>query len=395
MTIDPGNPHPSNSDPMNTDLSSTDPMNTTDQILEELRPRMHAARVAHVRRTIGGLAIVPLLGIGAMAMASESDAPMEIETATHTDEAPTAPQIGLPDIGEADGESGTTAETTTTTEAPATTTEAPTTTSTTTVAPDAPQRIEVGALGSVEITSTEHGHELVAQQLVDGWEIISHEQHDGTLVIIVGNGDVLKQITVESDVRDELLVHVDDFVLPTTTTTTTTTAKPAPQPEPAPIVDRFIVEVPGHGSFVVEREGETLYVGNVTPGDGHEYEVIKAQGSKVYVGFFAENHVWYGKALITDHGEVELHFWDEEIGPQPWHQWVEIGGVGAAKFEVLEGQVRVYKTETAEGFGSWDHNQGAYAEVAKVDFEGEGQVWFIEAWVTESGELGYTTYQGE
>ena len=33
-----------------------------DEILEGLRPRMQAARVAHVRRMIAGLFMVPLIG---------------------------------------------------------------------------------------------------------------------------------------------------------------------------------------------------------------------------------------------------------------------------------------------------------------------------------------------
>ena len=41
----------------------------TDEILEALRPRMRTARVAHVRRLVAGLLIVPILGAGAAAMA--------------------------------------------------------------------------------------------------------------------------------------------------------------------------------------------------------------------------------------------------------------------------------------------------------------------------------------
>ena len=91
----------------------------------------------------------------------------------------------------------------------------------------------------------------------------------------------------------------------------------------------------------------------------------------------------------------QIILWDEEVAPEPTHQWVEIGGVGAAKFAILEGQIRVVQTETAEGFGAWDYNQGAWAETAKVDFEGEGQIWFIDAWLNEGGELVWNSYQGE
>ena len=36
-------------------------MNQTDQILEELRPRMEAARVSHLRKVFACVAAVPLL----------------------------------------------------------------------------------------------------------------------------------------------------------------------------------------------------------------------------------------------------------------------------------------------------------------------------------------------
>ena len=106
--------------------------------------------------------------------------------------------------------------------------------------------------------------------------------------------------------------------------------------------------------------------------------------------------MWFGKALVNDQGEVELHFWDEPtVEPEPTYQWVEIGGVGAVKFEIFDGRIRVVKIETAEGFAAWDYNQGAWATTAKVDFEGVGQIWFVDAWITESGELGWTSYQGD
>lgn len=374
---------------------NNEPMNQTDQILEELRPRMRAARVSHVRRMVGVLAIVPLLGIGAMAMAAESDSSTEIETAG---EAPgtTGDSVDLPDIGDASHDEGehdagehegaepkvveTDDDVPTTTKAPEPTTEAP----------EGGEVLEVGVLGALEVEPTEDSFKVLSHTLTDGWEIIESETtDDGALLIYVTNGDVVKVITVKSGIRDEILVHVEVWTPPTTTTTTV-----KPKPEPEPIVDRFSVEVPGHGSFIVEREGETLWVGNVTPAEGHEYEVHKWEGWKVWVGFYAEGHVWYGKAQVNDNGEVQLIFWDEELAPEPVHQWVEISGVGAAKFAILDGQIQVVKTETAEGFGSWDYNQGAWAETAKVDFEGEGQIWFIDAWLTEGGELVWNSYQG-
>ena len=339
-----------------------EPMNPTVQGLEQLRPRMHTARVSHVRRMVGVLAIVPLLGVGAMAMAAESDSSTEIETAGDS-HGGTDGEVDRPDIGEPD-EAQHDAATRDAVDQEVTETEddEPTTTEpTTTEAPDGGEVLEVGVLGAVEVEPTEDSFKVLSHSLADGWEIVESETtDDGVLLIYVTNGEVVKVITVKSGIRDEILVHVEVWTPPTTTTTT---VKPKPEPEPEPIIDRFSVEVPGHGSFIVEREGETLWVGNVTPAEGHEYEVHKWEGWKVWVGFYAEGHVWYGKAQINDNGEVQIILWDEEVAPEPAHQWVEISGVGAAKFAILEGQIRVVQTETADGFGSWDYNPVSYTHL--------------------------------
>lgn len=369
--------------------------NQTDQILEELRPRMEAARVSHLRKVFACVAAVPLLGFGAVAMASttaDDDPGVETATAPIEDD---SPDVTLPEIGQGGGgetnDAGSDGD-----ESDEVETVVETTTTTTTAAPDpdAPQSFELGALGTVDVKPTAGSFEVLAYGLTDGWEVLSTESGDGILVIVIGNGEVMKTITIEQGVRDEITVAIAEFVIPTTTTTVKPEPKPEPEPEPTPIVDRFVMEVPGKGSFVVERAGDTLYVGNVTANEGVEYEIQKAQGWKVYVGFYGEDHVTYGKALINDAGAIEQTIWTEEFGPQPAYQWVEIGGVGAAKFEIYDGQIRLFKTETAEGFESWDYNQGAAGPTIKVDFEGEGQIWFIDAWLNDNGELAWNSYQG-
>ena len=389
-------------------MNQTDP----DQILETLRPRMHDARVSHFRRLAAGVAVVPLLGVGVMAMSS-ADGPTstEIETAVAPaeDDDVELPEIGDGETAEAEIAADDDAEETDGGE----TTEATTSTTTTTVAldPDAPKSIDLGVLGSVEVKAGGDAFEVVGQDLADGWEIINAEIVDGSLALLLANGETMKVVVIKPGPRDELLVTVNEFTPPTTT------EKPAEEPKeesepkeepkaeeekkhtedeiaPDPVTARFTVEVPGKGSFVVERDGDTLYLGNVTVAEGYTYDIHKNQGWKVYVGFSNGETVYFGKALINDNGEVEQHFWEENIGPVPTYQWVEVPGVGAAKFEILEGQIRVYKTETAEGFESWDYNQGAFAATAKVDFEGEGQIWFIEASLNGNGELVANTYQG-
>ncbi|MEO0492671.1 MAG: hypothetical protein AAF081_04565 [Actinomycetota bacterium] len=373
--------------------------NQTDQILETLRPRMQAARVGHLRRLFAGVAAIPLFGIGAMAMAGTAGDGAEIETAA----APALeddPTVALPEIGAAGGDE-TNADPVGDEDAEGDVADEPVdepveTTTTTTEAPDpdAPVRVDLGALGTVDVEPDGDAFAVLDYGFSDGWEVLSTDVIDGVLVLVIGNADGMKVIMIEPGVRDEISVIVDEFVLPATTTTVKPEPRPDPDPDPAPVVDRFVVDVAGKGSFVVEREGETLYLGEVTAYEGYEYEVQQAQGWKVYVGFFTDDHVYFGKALINDAGEVEQHFWDESLAPQPVYQWAEIGGVGAAKFEVYDGLIRLVKTETAEGFESWDYNQGAAAPTIKVDFEGEEQIWFIDAWLNENGELVWNSYQG-
>ena len=370
------------------------PKTETDMILERLQPRMRAARVGHVRRLIGGVALVPLLAVGAAAMASSDGDPVETETAHSAPEA-VAPDIELPDIGDAGGDEAGINEGSDTNEddeadAPATVA-APAMTA----APDdVVYTVDLGEFGSAQVEETDDGgFAVLSYGLTEGWEVVSAEFDGEHLVVVIANGDLKKEITIKPGLRDELSVIVEEIIPPTTTT-----EKPPPPPtteKPHVIVDRFVVEVPGKGSFVVEREGDTLWAGNVTVNEGYEYDIIKAEGWKVYVGFTNGEHIWYGKALINDRGDVEIHHWDEPDVPDPVYQWVEIGGVGAAKFKLHDGQIWVKELAPAEGFGAWDYNQGAPGVTAKVDFEGEGVIWFIDVWINGDGNMEWTKYQGE
>jgi hypothetical protein len=357
------------------------PQTDTDVILEQLQPRMRSARIAHVRRLIGGVALVPLLAVGAAAMSSAgSDAP-EIETA-HTTTEDTVPDVKLPDIGDAGGDE---------VEGGNDKVEEVATTTTTAAPDDVVHAVDLGELGTAEVEETIEGEfKVLSYGLAEGWEVISAEFDGDYLIVVIAKGDLKKEITIKPGLRDEISVIIEEVIPPTTTT-----AKPEPKPVPPVIVDRFVVEVPGKGSFVVEREGSTLWAGNVTANEGYTYDVIKAEGWKVYVGFSDGSHVWYAKALINDNNEVEIHHWDEAIAPEPVYQWVEIGGVGAAQFKLADGQIYVKELAPSAGFGAWDYNQGAPGTTAKVDFEGEGQIWFIDVWINEAGDMAWTTYQGD
>lgn len=354
---------------------------SNEEILEALRPRMRRARVAHLRRLVAGLAVVPILGIGAVAMAAAGGESAPTETASGGDtgdgvRVADEPKVDLPDIGEAGGA-----------EALEKDEPAPEPESGTEEVEDRTKVLSLGELGVAEVTETDEGLELLRTEMVEGWEIHSVEIVDGTVEIIVIKGDTIKMIVIGPGVRDELEVRVVDVVIPTTTTTTTTTTVKS---EPEPTVERLVVEVPERGTFVVEREGEFLWLGDVVAFEGYDHEIGKAEGHKVWVRFTDGEWNWYGKALINDHGQIETHFWDEpvEVVVEPVYQWVTIENVGAVKFELRsDGLLRVYKWETAECCGFFDYHDGQPAEVAKVDFEGEGILYVVDAWGTESREI--------
>ena len=355
----------------------------TDEVLEGLRPRMHTARVAHVRRMLAGLALVPLIGVGAVAVAAGGNGTPASETA---DGAPrdgdVAPDVARPDIGtatdlvgadEGGGERGAT--------------------EVTEKSPEAETKVlDLGPLGTALISQSDGAFEFLHADLVAGWEVVRVDVTDAGIVIVVRKADALKVVTISAGVRDEIDVRIDDFVFPTTTTTTTTSTTTTAKPSPPPVtVDRFTVTVDGKGSFVVERQGGTLWVGEVSPNPGYDHEILQGEGPKVSVRFTNGEWVWYGKALINDAGEVEQHFWDEAPPFEPIYQWVEVPGVGAVKFKLWsDGLVYVKEGNPADGYGFSDHHQGQPAEVARVDFEGVGGHWTVEAWRNDDGGLSYT-----
>ncbi len=361
----------------------------TDEILDGLRPRMKSARLTHVRRMIAGLAIVPMIGFGAVAMAADGGVEPGMETADGAPSGDDAPDVDLPEIGVADGDVAELAETNADDDA-----DSGEVVDEDEAAEETPEEqtkvLSLGPLGSAEVAETEEGFEFLGADLETGWEVIEFDVTDDGIVIVIKKGDSIKIVTISEGVRDEINVKIDDLIIPTTTTTTTTTTT-APPETPEVIVDRFTVTVEGKGSFIVEREGETLWVGNVTPSEGFDYEIVQGEGWRVYVKFTNGEWNWFGKALINDNGEVEQHFWDEQPAFEPIYQWVEVPEVGAVKFKLWsDGLAYVKDWEPAEGFGFWDYNQGAPAEVAKVDFEGEGTLWVVEAWGNDDGGLSYS-----
>lgn len=364
-----------------------------DHILEGLRPRMRAARIRQVRFMGAIIALVPLMGLGAMALGQEDDGG-SISVASGGDERSDAdPDEGVgTDIGEAgddevaapesddEGHEADKSAEDHDTDDRETTDEAPES-----VKPeDLVHDIEVATFGVVKVKVEAEGVTLIEAVIHDPWEFVSAEtSEEGDLVIRVTDGENIKIITIGEGLWDEFHVKLDDFV-PPTTTTTTVKPEPKPEPDPAPpIVDRIVVEVPPAGSFVVEREGEVLWGGNVQPNEGFEYDIISNEGWKVHVAFVDEQFIYHGKAYIDDNGQLQTHLWTEEKPPPAVIQWAEISCVGAAQFKLQEGLILVKAVEKAEGVtASWPESWVESAVVTFVRAE-TSETWTMEAWPLE------------
>ena len=357
---------------------SYNPMNdNTDQILEQLRPRLREARVSHVRRLGVALAVVPILGFGAVALASPTSDDSTSVVASGANDGSPDQNDDLPntDIGEAGGdaaeasaEEGSSDDGGQEANGGGPSNEAA----------DGVFSLELENYGNAEVEIDDDGVKLVEMDESEGWELIAFETtDDGVLKLVVKKGDTIKVITVASGLWDEIVIEVTDFDIPTTTTT----RKHEPEPTPN-VVDRIVVEVSPAGSFVVEREGEILWGGNVQPNEGFDYDIIQAEGWKVHVVFWDGELLYHGKAWINDDGVLKTSTWIEEPQPEcePVYQWVETDG-GSVKFKLCDGQVTVKELAPAEGFGSYIYYEGG--DGAKVDFEGEGALYIVEAWAAE------------
>ena len=364
-----------------------------DDVLEALRPRMRTARIRHVRFMGAIIALVPLMGLGAMALGqSGGDPGVSVASGGLAERQVDEPDDGVgTEIGEADGDEQALpepeAESDGVEEAESTEEDGPAPDDAAHLAPENfVHEVEMATFGVAKIKVSDDGVELIEAIISEPWEFVGAEINDhGDLVISVTNGDAIKLITIGEGLWDEFHVKFDDFV-PPTTTTAKPEPRPEPEPEPQPVVDRIVLEVSPAGSFVVEREGEVLWAGNVQPNEGFDYDIIKAEGWKVWVAFVDETHVYHGKAYINDHGVLKTETWTEvrEIPVEPVYQWVEIPGVGAVKFKLYDGLMYVQQITPFEGFGSYVYNE--VGESVKVDFEGEGQLWIVEAWSVE-GEI--------
>ncbi len=337
-----------------------------EMVLEQLRPRMRTARVGHLRRMAAVVAVVPLIGFGAAAMAADGGTGVTIDAAPVS--IPDDPaDVGVAGSEEAIASLGNPADET------ASTTSSTTTTATTLQITDE-KSVTLGVYGTAIVVPEGDSFALASIEPAAGWELVSAEIVDGVLVVVIADGEHMKAIKIRPGVRDQIDIRIVDVVIPPTTTK-------APPATVSPVVDRWVVEVPGKGSFVVERSGDVLFLGNVTDADGFVHDVVKAEGWKVHVAFTDGAWLWHGKAYIDDAGRVQQHFWDEAKIPDPVYQWVEIPGVGAAKFKLWNNQVYVKETAPSIGFSSFVHTE--VGTTVKVDFEGEGQLWFIDVGILE------------
>lgn len=368
------------------DLAPTE----VEHVLDGLRHRMRTARIRHVRFMGAVIAIVPLMGLGAVAFAQDETGESISVASGGADDGPddvADDGIGT-DIGDADGdrqapvaedeeadaddgESGKAADEGAEPIEPE----------------DMVHEVDVATYGVVKVRVGADGLALIEALISEPWEFLGAETNDdGDLVIAVSDGETIKLITIGEGLWDEFHVRFDEFVVPTTTIE----PKPDPVPQP-PVVDRVVLEVSPAGSFVAEREGDTLWGGNVQVNEGFEYDIISSEGWKVHVAFFNETMVYHGKVYINDDGVLKTKLWSEEreVVAEAVYQWVEISEVGAVRFKYHDGLMYVKEITPFEGFGSYVYNEVG-EESVKVDFEGEGQLWIVEAWAVE-GVIQWST----
>ena len=351
-----------------------------DAVLDLLRPRMRSARASHLRRIVGGAFVIPALAVGAAALVADGATDPGSGTAVDAVVEAQALRFVDPEIGSARGDEASIAVPVASAEAEPSEQEED---------EDAGERapivVSLGEIGhaTVQPVPGELRFELLDTSLADGWVVVRVERNGDTLLIVVRRGDVLKVVKVRPTVGDEVGVEVVDLVIPvppttTTTTTTTTTKPPATTVVPVP-VERIVVDVGGRGSFVAERDGDRIDLVSLSPDPGYEAEVMTQGGWKVHVVMTDGGWNWHAKVFIDDAGAVKQHHWDEERIADPIYQWVEITGVGAARFKLYDHQIWVKEVHTAPGIEGWDEHGGQPAEHGKVSFEGDGAWWCIEA----------------
>ena len=382
------------------DLAPTE----VDHVLDGLRHRMRTARIRHVRFLGAVIAVVPLMGLGAVAFAQDGTGESISVASAGADDGPddvADDGIGT-DIGDADGDQ----------QAPAAEGEEADDQADADVGEsgkvadegaepiepeDTVHEVDVATYGVVKVLVGADGLALIEALISEPWEFLGAETNDdGDLVIAVSDGETIKLITIGEGLWDEFHVRFDEFVVPTTTVKPEPRPEPRPEPDPEPrpeppVVDRVVLEVSPAGSFVAEREGDTLWGGNVQVNDGFGYDIISSEGWKVHVAFFNETTVFHGKVYINDDGVLKTRLWNEErvVEAEPVYRWVEIPGVGAVQFKHHDGLMYVVAIDAFEGFGSYIYNEVG-EESVKVDFEGEGQLWIVEAWAVE-GDIQWST----
>lgn len=254
--------------------------------------------------------------------------------------------------------------------------------------------VQLGDFGSAELDVSPDGVEVISTELIDGWIIDSKVIVDGETYLIIRRGEELTKITITTGGPDGVAVRTEPFVIPdfsptTTEPPTTTTEPPADvYEEPA---ERFTVDAPGIGSFVVERDGDKLtFVGMVSVAAGLDHEIVDDAGWKVVVRFTDGEQITFAKAYLDDDGVIHQSVWVEEVPFEPVYQWVEVPGVGAVQFKLWTDGLIYVKEWHSECCELHDANEGVPGETARVDFEGPDGLWIIDVWSTADGQLEWS-----
>ncbi len=353
-----------------------------DGLLDQMRPRMVAARRSHLHRLAGIAILVPglLLGGGAAWATTRADdggaavevaGPATEQNAEESvlDEVETAPESETNDEDPAEPE-------------------APT---------DVVMTASLGLAGTADYTRHDDVLVLGKVETNDGWTATVLAAEAPTLVIFLEHesGSQL----VASIGRDDEGEPVVRLVTPRSEPEPEPTTEPTPEPEAdqpeqseTPAVEtRKEIDVNGYGRVVVERDGNaaTLWIGILSTAEGWQSKVLVEHGEVVKAKFFNEQYIKTVKAWAGDDGRIHHEILVDERAQQPEPQMrkeIDVNGYGRVVVERdSNGLLWIAILSTAEGWQSQVLVQ--HGEVVKAEFFDEQYIKTVKAWVGDDGRI--------
>lgn len=350
-----------------------------DGLLDQMRPRMVAARRSHLHRLAGIAVLVPglVLGGGAAWATTRADtggadvevagpASEEIAEEPVLDEVETSPEAETNDEEPAEPE------------APA----------------DVVLTASLGLAGTADYTHHDDVLLLGKVETTDGWTATVLAAEAPTLVIFLEHesGPQL----VASIGRDDEGEPVVRLVTPRSESEPDPTTEPTPEPEAdepeqleTPAVEtRKEIDVNGYGRVVVERDSNgLLWIAILSTAEGWQSQVLVQHGEVVKAEFFDEQYIKTVKAWVGDDGRIHHDILVEELAPPPsadTYDGVVNTDLGSFGVVVENGIATIVWVEAAAGLEySIVRETG---EVVKVTFTNGEQSWLVTAW-GQNGEV--------